>query len=325
MQVSLLSIPAPVLVNHMMSSDLLPSALRLTCRRLRDVADEYWLRIAQSELTISGTRIQFAAEDDTNHKKLKKLIKFIFMAVIPEKPPQQSMMSNALNALSSWSAALLSIKTQNPFDMTCTQLLVRLKHAAILRQSDFSHLVNRVASAMSVELNQLCPGDPASDPHYYEKAWQLLKSHDGFNKVGSTSDLFFKYYVLPPQILELTSLKILRISESKILYLPDNIDQLSSLTELWAGKSRLHSLPQAVANMSKLTELQLYRNMFRFFPDVILAMPALKKLNIDHNTCIIPDEVLDMQTIEHVQISTHQSKYLTEAQKQNPKLMMSTW
>ncbi len=88
---------------------------------------------------------------------------------------------------------------------------------------------------------------------------------------------------LPDEITQLTELKYLHISYTRLTTLPDSIGDLKNLEILDLPNNQFTEVPPAIINLTKLWGLSLERNRLRELPEFIGQLPNLRYLYLQGN------------------------------------------
>lgn len=97
---------------------------------------------------------------------------------------------------------------------------------------------------------------------------------------------------LPSEIGQLTSLEELDLLRNDIASLPESIGNLSNLVSLNATSNSLTSIPEEIGQLSNLTTLNLGGNQISSLPSVLFQMTGLLTLSLNMNQLIsIPKEI----------------------------------
>uniref|UniRef100_A0A7S3MK82 Uncharacterized protein n=1 Tax=Spumella elongata TaxID=89044 RepID=A0A7S3MK82_9STRA len=89
--------------------------------------------------------------------------------------------------------------------------------------------------------------------------------------------------VIPPALGELQQLLVLNLSYNKIDTLPAEVCQLVNLRKLYVRGNLLASLPNVMGQMNSLLHLDCAYNKFTTFPEVVTTMPRLVHLDFAFN------------------------------------------
>jgi Leucine-rich repeat (LRR) protein len=84
---------------------------------------------------------------------------------------------------------------------------------------------------------------------------------------------------LPPVIVMLSKLTSLDLSENKLTYLPPEIVKLSELRSLDLGKNKLTAMPPEIGKLTNLTELKIEGNPFKPLPLEFFSLPVTNKID----------------------------------------------
>jgi len=150
---------------------------------------------------------------------------------------------------------------------------------------------------------------------------------------------------LPPEIENLTQLKLLRLDGTKISSLPDTIANLHQLTKLWMGVNKnltifpeiitsipslthlafifsgITSLPDSIGNLQQLQTLLLSSNKLTSLPDSIGTLSQLSVLILDTNPLThLPENIGSLSQLTFLDISDTLITHLPESMSQLTKL-----
>ena len=85
---------------------------------------------------------------------------------------------------------------------------------------------------------------------------------------------------LPDSIGQLTNLRLLNLSYTKLAALPESIGELSELNTLYLGYSQITSLPGSVGKLRKLQVLYLQGTKLTELPETLCSLPELRELSL---------------------------------------------
>jgi hypothetical protein len=109
---------------------------------------------------------------------------------------------------------------------------------------------------------------------------------------------------LPDKIVELTTLKLIRIGSSELEHLPVHIGKLKNLRELSIFGSKLSSLPSSIEDLTLIEELNLSNGNFTEVPSQIRKLKNLRILRIDGNKITsLPDWIGELESLEFLVFS----------------------
>ncbi|WP_420640976.1 COR domain-containing protein [Candidatus Leptofilum sp.] len=98
--------------------------------------------------------------------------------------------------------------------------------------------------------------------------------------------------VVPPEIGQLTELKVLRLHENLLTDVPSEIGQLTELRIFWLHTNRLTTISLEIGLLRELEWLELQKNQLTAVPSEIGQLTALKILRLHENKLIaIPPEI----------------------------------
>src|SRR5436190_10066635 len=98
-------------------------------------------------------------------------------------------------------------------------------------------------------------------------------------------------YSIPSEIFSLENLKILVLNRNHITSIPKEISKLFRLQELWIGKNELSSLPIELVQLEGLQLLDISFNKFTELPVEIFKFSNLDELHIRGNLFTIGDSI----------------------------------
>jgi len=121
----------------------------------------------------------------------------------------------------------------------------------------------------------------------------------------------------PEEILELDSLKSLRINSDYLNLLPETLSKLSSLKELYLDRNQLTTLPKSIGDLISLKILDLDCNNLLALPDSIGKLRNLKKISIvSNNLEELPESIGNIKSLESINISSNLLLKLPESFKE---------
>ncbi|MDF5738993.1 COR domain-containing protein, partial [Nostoc sp. S13] len=97
---------------------------------------------------------------------------------------------------------------------------------------------------------------------------------------------------LPAEIVQLTNLQTLNLSNNQLSSLPAEIVQLTNLQSLYLSNNQLSSLPAEIVQLTNLQTLNLSNNQLSSLPAEFGQLTNLKKLDLRRNPVPIPPEIL---------------------------------
>lgn len=116
--------------------------------------------------------------------------------------------------------------------------------------------------------------------------------------------------VLPQNIGNLVSLKILNISNNQLAELPDSLKKCTELQALCMAKNYLKSLPEKIGNFKALLKLDLSQNQLSELPASIGSCPVLEWLNIGNNKLTeLPPNIGECTELKWLNIGNEQSMF----------------
>jgi leucine-rich repeat protein SHOC2 len=110
---------------------------------------------------------------------------------------------------------------------------------------------------------------------------------------------------LPKNILLLKQLKVLNVSNNKLLYLPEWIDSLEHLEELHCRSNVITKLPMSICRLKKLKIIDLWNNKLASVPKCLREL-KLQSLNFGSNSFnSIPLTVYNIVCLETLDFSNN--------------------
>ncbi|MGK7886914.1 MAG: COR domain-containing protein [Crocosphaera sp.] len=112
---------------------------------------------------------------------------------------------------------------------------------------------------------------------------------------------------LPPEIVQLTSLQQLDLSDNQLSSLPPEIVQLISLQQLDLSDNQLSSLPAEIGQLTTLQQLNLSRNQLSSLPAEIGQLNSLQQLYLSYNRLSsLPAEIVQLNSLQQLDLSGNQ-------------------
>ena len=112
---------------------------------------------------------------------------------------------------------------------------------------------------------------------------------------------------LPPEIGQLSALRMLFLDRNQLSTLHPEIAQLSAITRLQLGSNQLSTLPPEIGQLSALSELDLQRNQLSTLPPEIGQLSALRVLDLARNQLItLPPEIGQLSALTSLDLSGNQ-------------------
>lgn len=88
---------------------------------------------------------------------------------------------------------------------------------------------------------------------------------------------------LPPELFELTELRVLWLSDNQLTHLPPEIGALTNMVRLRLNKNQLAALPPEFGALTELRELWLHDNQLAALPDTFWQLIQLRTLVLSGN------------------------------------------
>ena len=110
--------------------------------------------------------------------------------------------------------------------------------------------------------------------------------------------------VMPFDVWELTSLRILFLNENNLSNLPPEVGQLSNLRQLGIGENKIDSLPSEIGKLQALEILGLGRNAITNLPPEISHLQNLRVLDLESNPLRrLPVGILRLTNLQTLNLS----------------------
>jgi len=145
------------------------------------------------------------------------------------------------------------------------------------------------------------------------------------------SFMFSNINQLPEAIFELTSLKILHISNIKMTKLSDSISKLKNLVSLTVIQTEITTLPKSIGELTNLMTLEVELNDINHLPSSIGKLKNLTHLDLFFNDLSeLPESIGNLSLLRELNLSLMPSlKKLPESlialQKKNPYLKIDRY
>lgn len=98
---------------------------------------------------------------------------------------------------------------------------------------------------------------------------------------------------VPPELAQLSKLKILNLNNNELATIPSELAKLSSLEILFVSENMLITVPYELAKLSNLKELHLNNNQLKSIPSELAQLSKLTKLDLNDNSdLIIPSGII---------------------------------
>ena len=145
------------------------------------------------------------------------------------------------------------------------------------------------------------------------------------------SFMFSNITELPEAIFELTSLRILHISNIKMTKLSESISKLKNLVSLTVIQTEITTLPESIGELTNLITLEAELNNINHLPSSIGKLTNLTYLNLFLNDLTeLPESIGNLSLLRELNISLMPSlknlpKSLITLQKENPYLRINRY
>ena len=167
--------------------------------------------------------------------------------------------------------------------------------------------VLRTWRAMCPELQDEWPEDEPAEQ------WSGVTMENG-RVVKLVLECFELTGVVPAEIGQLTSLRVLNLNENLLESVPAEIWQLTWLVELDLDDNELTSLPAEIGQLTSLQVLSLYGNHLTSLPAEIGQLASLEKLNLGGNQLTsLPAEIGQLTSLEELYLNRNQLTSLPAA------------
>jgi Leucine-rich repeat (LRR) protein len=122
------------------------------------------------------------------------------------------------------------------------------------------------------------------------------------------------YKVLPPEVLCITALTTLKLSNYGMENMVEGISELKNLTHLELHDNRLKGLPDSMHHLTSLQRLSLARNWFKRLPYCLSTLEKLKDLQVDGNQItVIFAEVRNLTSLTELNMRGNCLRQITPA------------
>jgi hypothetical protein len=126
--------------------------------------------------------------------------------------------------------------------------------------------------------------------------WEGIGLNSG--RIDSLSLIEQSLSQLPPEIRNLTSLRILNLSVNQIKELPSEIGELKSLQEFYIYENELEVLPVEIGNLTSLKIINLSVNQIKKLPPEIGNLKSLQEFGIyDNELETLPAEIGNLTSL----------------------------
>ena len=127
---------------------------------------------------------------------------------------------------------------------------------------------------------------------------------------------------LPRSITKLTNLTWLNLKNNKLTDVPESIIKLRNLTWLDLSNNNITNLPKSLAELKKLRWLYLNDNKLSILPEWITELENLKWLYLDNNQLTTPPPEIANRGIEEIREYFRQLRYQGKDQLYEAKLLI---
>ncbi len=118
----------------------------------------------------------------------------------------------------------------------------------------------------------------------------------------------------PPFVVELNSLKELKVIVCNITEIPEAIAQLTNLTTLFLDSNQITEIPEAIAQLTNLTTLALNSNQITEIPEAIAQLTNLTTLALNINQITeIPEAIAQLTNLTTLALNSNQITEIPEA------------
>lgn len=104
---------------------------------------------------------------------------------------------------------------------------------------------------------------------------------------------------LPPEVTQLTELRVLSLERNQLTDIPTSISQLTKLEELNLMSNLLEYIPRPISHLTEIKKLNLMRNQITKLPDYLSSLTKLEELIIGSNSITeLPDYIGDFNNLK---------------------------
>jgi internalin A len=119
---------------------------------------------------------------------------------------------------------------------------------------------------------------------------------------------------IPPEIAQLTSLRVLELSGNQISEIPEALAHLTSLQELNLSINQISEIPEALAHLTSLQELNLSINQISEIPEALAHITSLQGLDLSDNQIReIPEALAHLTSLQFLDLTNNQISEIPEA------------
>lgn len=111
---------------------------------------------------------------------------------------------------------------------------------------------------------------------------------------------------MPPEVLRLKDLRVLRLWHCSMRTLPDDLVNLQNLEVLDISQSQFNELPSAVLHLPQLQVLDITRNQISVLPRQIALLKQLRRLYAAFNLlAALPEEIGELDKLEFLDLTAN--------------------
>ena len=149
--------------------------------------------------------------------------------------------------------------------------------------------------------------NPAEEPPFLGYFGNIIEENINYNE----TELFLNNYhhrmtEFPREIIELTNLKQLSLTDNHLTTLPPEINQLELLEFLYLRKNRIITLPCEIGQLTRLRYLGLSHNQLTVLPNSIVNLVNLQELSLDNNLLkTLPDNIGNLRKLTKLTLNNN--------------------
>jgi Leucine-rich repeat (LRR) protein len=122
-----------------------------------------------------------------------------------------------------------------------------------------------------------------------------------------------KYDEFPVEILDMTALKLLDLTDNQISSINHDLNKLPQLKELYLRKNKINSISESIGNVGSIEVLDLSKNELEIFPKAICNLKKMRVLDLSDNKIqSIPNEIKAMRSLEVLALANNNIKEIPE-------------